>query len=309
MFKPSHVRHYAQRTANARRSLELEQYYPLSCGDNRYAPDVAVAKLSLDDNILKQNQVKVSEKSACGRRQNMEDRHTVVKDIVSGTHFLGIYDGHGGAEVAAGCKDIVGETVRWCKLRNMKDNDALVTALVDADERGLQAWGANVDTMGCTAITALISPCKITIANVGDSAAYLLRDNYVLPLSRKHTPAQLDERQRILRAGGTISKLTAEKIERVQGIMAVSRAIGDHNLRPYVTAEPEVTSTERLPNDILILASDGLWDVMRPEEALTTVRTLLNNTTNDPETIANLLVQQAIDRLSRDNITIIIAMM
>lgn len=54
---------------------------------------------------------------------------------------------------------------------------------------------------------------------------------------------------------------------RVQGVLAVSRAIGDVNLKPYVTCDPEITLHTITPDDqYIILASDGLWDVMSNEE-------------------------------------------
>ena len=50
---------------------------------------------------------------------------------------------------------------------------------------------------------------------------------------------------------------------RVMGVLAMSRAIGDHCLRPYVIPEPEISAFARHPGDeLLLLASDGLWDVM-----------------------------------------------
>jgi protein phosphatase 2C len=53
----------------------------------------------------------------------------------------------------------------------------------------------------------------------------------------------------------------------------MSRAIGDGYLKPFVTAEPEVTVTERTDEDeCLILASDGLWDVVSNEMACEVVR-------------------------------------
>ena len=48
----------------------------------------------------------------------------------------------------------------------------------------------------------------------------------------------------------------------MNGFLAMSRSIGDHHLRPYVIAEPEVSSFDRCPEDeVLIIATDGLWDV------------------------------------------------
>jgi len=53
------------------------------------------------------------------------------------------------------------------------------------------------------------------------------------------------------------------------GELAVSRAIGDHCLRPYVIPEPELLMVERSPEDeVLVMASDGLWDVMNNQEAV-----------------------------------------
>jgi len=63
---------------------------------------------------------------------------------------------------------------------------------------------------------------------------------------------------------------------RVLGVLAMSRAIGDNYLKPYVISEPEVMVTERTEEDeCLILASDGLWDVVSNETACGVVRMCL----------------------------------
>ncbi|KAG1658698.1 hypothetical protein FOA52_013638 [Chlamydomonas sp. UWO 241] len=52
------------------------------------------------------------------------------------------------------------------------------------------------------------------------------------------------------------------------GVLAMSRAIGDTGLRPYVIPEPEITVVTRSPDDeFLLLASDGLWDVFSNADA------------------------------------------
>ncbi|CAN6998002.1 unnamed protein product [Brassica rapa subsp. trilocularis] len=64
---------------------------------------------------------------------------------------------------------------------------------------------------------------------------------------------------------------------RVLGVLATSRAIGDNYLKPYVSSEPEVTVTERIEEDeFMILASDGLWDVVTNDAACATVQMYLN---------------------------------
>ncbi|TVU01877.1 hypothetical protein EJB05_18741 [Eragrostis curvula] len=83
-------------------------------------------------------------------------------------------------------------------------------------------------------------------------------------------PDRPDELARIEAAGGRVIYWDGA---RVLGVLAMSRAIGDGYLKPYVSSEPEVTVTERTDEDeCLILASDGLWDVVTNEMACEVVR-------------------------------------
>ncbi|KAK0597503.1 hypothetical protein LWI29_025986 [Acer saccharum] len=118
---------------------------------------------------------------------------------------------------------------------------------------------------GSTAVVAVLTACHIIVANCGDSRAVLCRGGRVVPLSRDHKPDRPDELQRIQAAGGRVINLDGPRVE---GILAMSRAIGDRYLKPVVTAEPEISFTERDPEDeCLIIASDGLWDVISSELA------------------------------------------
>jgi protein phosphatase 2C len=66
--------------------------------------------------------------------------------------------------------------------------------------------------------------------------------------------------ERVEKAGGQVLFWNGH---RVMGVLAMSRAIGDHGLRPYVISEPEVSVVSRTEDDeFLLLSSDGLWDVM-----------------------------------------------
>lgn len=80
---------------------------------------------------------------------------------------------------------------------------------------------------------------------------------------------------RIQEAGGRVIYWDGP---RVLGVLAMSRAIGDNYLKPYVISEPEVTITERTDEDeCLILASDGLWDVVSNETACGVARMCLQS--------------------------------
>jgi serine/threonine protein phosphatase PrpC len=101
---------------------------------------------------------------------------------------------------------------------------------------------------------------------------------------------------------------------RVMGLLAVSRAIGDHSLRPYVIAEPEVTIVSRHADDeLLLLASDGLWDVMDNQEAVTLAKKCVrrarqrgSSRQSAARVAATVLTRAAVDRGSRDNVTVVI---
>jgi protein phosphatase 2C len=100
---------------------------------------------------------------------------------------------------------------------------------------------------------------------VGDSRCIIVqRGGRTVPLSNDHKPNRPDEMRRISALGG---KVTFKNIPRVEGVLAVSRALGDMKLHPYVTCEPEFTARRLEPNDLfMVMASDGLWDVMTNED-------------------------------------------
>lgn len=117
-------------------------------------------------------------------------------------------------------------------------------------------------------------------------------------------PDRADELKRIQDEGGRVIYWDGA---RVSGVLAMSRAIGkrdssnvlpflvtpvtklsecagDHLLKPYVTAEPEVSFTERKDKDeCLILASDGLWDVVSNSTACEVARMCLRSSSGDAE--------------------------
>ncbi|KAI8564117.1 hypothetical protein RHMOL_Rhmol03G0157300 [Rhododendron molle] len=121
------------------------------------------------------------------------------------------------------------------------------------------------DAVGSTAAVAVVTPDKIVVSNCGDSRAVLCRNGAAIPLSSDHKPDRPDELERIENAGGRVIYWDGA---RVLGVLAMSRAIGDNYLKPFVIPEPEVTVTDGTAEDAcLILASDGLWDVVSNDTA------------------------------------------
>ena len=144
------------------------------------------------------------------------------------------------------------------------------TAFLETDVALLKS---GTDSSGCTAVTLVITPDgKLVCGNAGDSRCVLSRGGKAVPLSFDHKPTNEEETRRIMAAGGTVSG------GRVQGNLALSRAIGDFEFKQgthltpeqqMVTADPEVTITQLVPEDeFIVLACDGIWDVMTNEEVV-----------------------------------------
>ncbi|CAN4095836.1 unnamed protein product [Withania somnifera] len=238
--------------------------------------------------------------SVCGRRRDMEDAVAVHpsfckenRDKSSNLHFFGVYDGHGCSHVAMKCKDRMHEIVRnevekgetpWKEtmVRSFSLMDKEVvdyssglgeSASASASSCRCELQTPQCDAVGSTAVVAVVTPDKIIVSNCGDSRAVLSRNGVAIPLSLDHKPDRPDELNRIQEAGGRVIYWDGA---RVLGVLAMSRAIGDNYLKPYVISEPEVTITERSDEDeCLILASDGLWDVVSNETACGVARMCL----------------------------------
>ncbi|WOL16561.1 putative protein phosphatase 2C 68 [Canna indica] len=239
--------------------------------------------------------------AVCGRRRDMEDAVSIRPDFVrqgdrisERHHFFGVFDGHGCSHVASLCRDrmyeVMAEEVEalgpdaatppqsW--KATMERSFSRVDA--EASDGGgtrpspvcrCELQPPRSDHVGSTAVVAVVGATKIVVANCGDSRAVLCRNGVAIPLSSDHKPDREDELQRIEAAGGRVIYWDGA---RVLGVLAMSRAIGDDYLKPFVIPDPEVTVTEREEGDeCLILASDGLWDVVSNETACDIARMCL----------------------------------
>ena len=128
------------------------------------------------------------------------------------------------------------------------------------------------DASGCTATVALITPTEIYCCNAGDSRTVLSKGKSAIELSVDHKPSLPEEQRRIYNANGYVED------NRVDGVLALSRALGDFDYKKNpscsakdqkVTAFPEIKSMQ-MTNDceFLILACDGIWDVMSSQVAV-----------------------------------------
>uniref|UniRef100_A0A8B9IZ70 Protein phosphatase, Mg2+/Mn2+ dependent 1H n=1 Tax=Amazona collaria TaxID=241587 RepID=A0A8B9IZ70_9PSIT len=149
---------------------------------------------------------------------------------------------------------------------------------------------------GCTALVVVYLLGKLYVANAGDSRAIIIRNGEVIPMSSEFTPET--ERQRL------------QYLARVMATIGVTRGLGDHDLKvhdsniyikPFLSSSPEVRvydlmQYEHGPDDVLILATDGLWDVLLNEEVAEAVTNFLPNCDPDDPHRYTLAAQDLVMR-------------
>ncbi|KAG5947562.1 hypothetical protein E4U53_006410 [Claviceps sorghi] len=134
-------------------------------------------------------------------------------------------------------------------------------------------------------------------ANVGDARIILCRGGKALRLSYDHKGSDENEGKRIANAGGLILN------NRVNGVLAVTRALGDVYVKDLVTGHPYTTETviQYDLDEFIIIACDGLWDVCSDQDAVDLVRDV-----HDPISASKQLVDYALSRSSTDNLSCMI---
>eukprot|EP01018_Ginkgo_biloba_P011148 Gb_03378 [translate_table: standard] len=188
----------------------------------------------------------------------------------------------------------------WRELAVLGDKHNKITGLLDGmiwsssrtvenrSEAEEDDWGseqgAHEDfsgpTSGSTACVALIRNNQLIVANAGDSRCVLSRKRQAYNLSRDHKPELENERERILQAGGFIHA------GRVNGSLNLARAIGDMELKQnkflppekqILTACPDINVVELCEDDeFIILACDGVWDVMSSQQLVDFIHEHIN---------------------------------
>lgn len=153
--------------------------------------------------------------------------------------WLAVFDGHGGAAASQFCSDWLSSYVR----KNEFFPDRLPLAMETAFEKLDADFVSSGNLDGSTACAcAVVGDSKVICSNAGDSRAIIVkRDGSFVPLSHDHKPGRNDETKRINDLGGRVIYWGRWRVE---GVLAVSRSIGDAKLKPYVTASPDVVEHE-----------------------------------------------------------------
>lgn len=218
-----------------------------------------------------------------------------------------MYDGHGGISTA----DFVETNLHFNIIQHPKFEEDPKTAISEAfmstqealkkhSERMLQST-----TAGSTAVVALIKGKQLYMAWAGDSLASLyMADGTIHELVDPHKPGKPSEKERIEKLGGFV-KEEAGGVLRVNSAVAVSRAFG--NIRhKVIIPEADIRVLELTGQEaFLVLACDGLWDVMQPQEVRQFVAIFLNQNGRRLKGISEALVEEALRRGSTDNVSVV----
>ena len=254
-----------------------------------------------------------------GWRVEMEDAHSAIIGIpcLKDWSFFAVFDGHAGAKVSAYCSDQLVEAITTnddFRAKNSSDviggsgpsreqvSKAIKTGFLslDAKLRGMPQVISGEDKSGSTAVCVMLSPVNLFFANCGDSRALLCRDGRVQYSTQDHKPVNPEEKERIQNAGGSVM------IQRVNGSLAVSRALGDFEYKnvqgkgpceQLVSPEPEVFVEDRSPKDeFIVLACDGIWDVMTNDDVCDFVRDRMQ-ISDDLQHICNLVIDTCLHKV------------
>jgi serine/threonine protein phosphatase PrpC len=223
--------------------------------------------------------VAVDSNSQIGNRDSMEDTMVVSSDIGNGwqTAFYGVYDGHSGIRAAQLAMEQLHREVatekppsagkgptpqarekassatfdKGMRAALQRGYERCDRAFLDAAVRGRESAEAFVKGIyeqevekkewlcGSTSVTVALHGSVMYVAWVGDSLAILSRGGVPVELTPGHKPHREDECERITKAGGWVSG-SVEKGGRVNGILAVSRALGDIEYKRRATLPPSL---------------------------------------------------------------------
>lgn len=260
-----------------------------------------------------------------GLRQEMEDGFVFVDRFMGKrSGFMAIYDGHGGRQCVEYMMEYLHDNLAYEIRQGAGIPSAFVKAFANTDASLLSS---GINQSGCTACCCLILPDgpgnarNIYAAHLGDARAILCRGKQAVRLTSPsdHKATDLEEAERVIKNGGHITN------ERVNGMLAIARAFGDHQLkRPIqekdlVSNDPHIKSIALTEQDsFVIVACDGVWDVMHDQEAVNLVLEGYRALSTLPggreilgyawaEVLSRIIVEEALLKGTSDNVSCIVA--
>lgn len=248
----------------------------------------------------------------------MEDAHTHILTLADDkkASFFAVYDGHGGSKVALHVsRNLHRIILRRPEYKEGRYEDAIIAGYLECDQKMRNEESLKDEMSGSTAVTALMRGSDLYVGNVGDSRCIACIAGVADPLSTDHKPSDPLEKARIQNAGGFV------ELNRVNGNLALSRAVGDFSFKQNANLSPEDQIVSGCPDvvsrtvsedwEFILLACDGIWDVLSNQEVADfVVRRIANGL--EPETICEELMTRCLATdnnmggLGCDNMTVVL---
>lgn len=197
--------------------------------------------------------------------------------------------GHRGGEVASHMAvETISRSMEGFTSANARQQ--LVQGIEKANQAILKSGLENEDLfeMGTTVTAALVNDTQFTVANVGDSGVFIIRDGSIRKVTRDHTLAE-----QMLSNG----VLKPEEMRDNAYNHILTRALGIEE-----QIEIDIFDEDLRPDDIILMCSDGLTDMLTPEEILIVVQAH----SKDLDIAAQQLLREALGKGGFDNITILL---
>jgi len=286
---------------------------PLVNGGNIVKPELPypststlIAKAGPDDAKSEHKTMRPSKRftvgfaDTIGRRSGMEDTHSVLGSFggVENQDLFMIFDGHNGPAAAEAANERMPNVLLEALASESTPEEALTSSFRKIHDVIITE---NIKG-GCTATCVLFIGDKGYVAHVGDSRLALIHDGAIRRLTIDHRPSNKEEADAVRARGGFVISFGGREL-RVNGMIAITRALGDKELRDALTCDPDVSPVpmELGSDDVLVLACDGLWDKVEDDAVMQTVL-------NEPDTLkaAEALRNLAYNKGSMDNISVMV---
>lgn len=264
-------------------------------------------------------------------RSYNEDRVTIIprvklNELEHRVSYFSLFDGHGGA----GCADFLAENLHQNIFTNLKKETDITKSLKNSFSLAEKTFftsqfKVNYDNSGSCALSCVIHAGNLYLANVGDSRALLGCRNRkcVYQLTTDHKPSNLREKNRIEKAGGKVIAGNGTGVSRIfPGKLSVTRAFGDFTAKikslggnsEVLVAKPEIFIYPICAEyEYVLLASDGVFDVLENEEVNEIVWQVLDGPEKDMHEKAGnackVVINLALKKSSSDNVTCIIVVL
>ena len=237
-------------------------------------------------------------------KEGMEDKGKSIDNFYSKPNqsLFCLFDGHGGDMVSKYLqknfhlvyKDIL-------TTYNFNIEQSLIASFKEIDKKIKDLELVSVGSTGCVVhvVQETVSTLRVYCANVGDTRCCLISPVNHRRLTYDHRADDPEEKKRILNSGGSVIN------GRVMGALMLSRAFGDFEFKSFgVKCDPyfhqiQIDLNEK--NQFLIIACDGVWDVMDEDD----IRQLIMFCNNSEE-LCKQIIKGSMKRGAWDNLSVFV---